>query len=494
MTTTTRLSAVPDFSESPDLHAISEEARSATLAANLSGARRLEAASRLVDQMARLAESAECGEGSEGDPRRPAHARLDPQARARDHLVAACQLTCWHAARLVTAGVQVHSRLPRMLSMLGRGLLPEQLAIDIACQLATVPDEIISEVERAVLARIGHDLHGGDRSSRSAVKGMIDREVEQRDPEAAKAAEEAAAETRTVRFRRSRNGMVSMWATLPGIEAELLRQRIEAEAQAAAGDGLPGTIDQLRADALCALAVYAPSAEPETVDGIELGEVQLGADLPRPTLGNAAAAAGQPIRISVIAAAARGAPNQVEFVSGAYASYEWLCRELLESGDEARVRFELIDPVPGSMDDPERALRYTISPALAERIRLRDGTCRHPGCEVEARDCDIDHVIAFDREAPELGGPTMEWNLVCLCRKHHREKTFGGARYRTGPLGELVIATESGHLHRTRPTGPLARAREGIQAEIDAILADRMIGPDGYISNPPGTWRESRPA
>ncbi|MBB1044582.1 HNH endonuclease signature motif containing protein, partial [Dietzia sp. DQ11-44] len=81
-----------------------------------------------------------------------------------------------------------------------------------------------------------------------------------------------------------------------------------------------------------------------------------------------------------------------QFVNGAYASFDWLCEELL-SGGEATVRFELIDPQPGVQDTPDAMLKYFITPALAERIRLRDGTCRHPGCTVDARDCEIDHVI-----------------------------------------------------------------------------------------------------
>ncbi|WP_295651925.1 HNH endonuclease signature motif containing protein [uncultured Dietzia sp.] len=393
------------------------------------------------------------------------------------------------------AGVQIHTRLPRMLSMVGRGLVPEQLAIDIACRLAQVPDAIVSDVEDAVMARVGHDLDGGDRPSRSAVDAMIDRAVERLDPRAAQDAVDAATESRTVRFRPGRDGMASMWATLPIGDAEMLRRRIETDAAAAAADGVPRPMGQLRADALSALAVYSPAGPAEVVDGIELGQVQVGADLPRPTVGNAAAAGGQPIRISVIAAAARGLPDRVEFVTGAFTSFDWLCQELLE-GDDARVRFEIIDPAPGALDAPERALRYVLSPALAERIRLRDGTCRHPGCSVDARDCDIDreHEIAFDRATPELGGPTLEWNLVCLCRKHHREKTFGTNSYRPGPLGELIITTDTGHQHRTRPKGPLARAREGIQEQVDIILADRLISPDGYLTNPPGTDRRHRPA
>ncbi len=493
--TTRVLFAVPEPLGMVDIKVVSEAARAATLAQNRAGATRLEAAHVLVEQYARLDQA----------DSRPAYARLDPQARARDHLASACQLTCWHAARLVTAGVQIHRRLPRLRSTVDRGLVPEQLAVDIACRLADVPDSIVSDVEDDVMARIAEDLAGGDRPGRPAVDSLIDDSVRRHDPATADESEAAAAEARTVRFRRARNGMATMWAKLSATDAELLRSRIETDATAASRDGLTGTMDQLRADALAALAVYAPAGRASAtnraggdgvdVDGIELGDVALGADLPRPTVGNAAAA-GQPIRISVIAAASRGLPNRVEFVHGTYSSFEWLCRELLE-GDDASVRFELLDPAPGALDSPEHALRYVITPAMAERIRLRDGTCRHPGCSVAARDCDVDHVIAFNRTDPELGGPTAEWNLMCLCRKHHREKTFGTNAYRLGPLGDLVITTDTGHEHRTRPRGPLARARDDIREREWDEFADRLIGDDGLLTNPPGADRRrprGRPA
>ncbi|MGN7228125.1 HNH endonuclease signature motif containing protein, partial [Dietzia maris] len=517
-TTTSALFAVPEPLGMVDMEAVSEAARAATLAQNRAGATRLEAAHVLVEQFAR-AEQAQAEQADEAGAgsRRPAYARLAPEARARDHLVAACQLTCWHAARLVTAGTQIHRRLPRLRSTVDRGLLPEQLAVDIACRLAEVPDAIVSVVEDEVVARFTDDLDGGDRPTRNAVDSAIDDAVERHDPAAAEDAAAAAAATRSVRFRGDRNGMATMWARLTAADAELLRRRIETDASAASADGLDGSLDQLRADALAALAVYPPAGGPSATspgpgpgsgsgsgsgpapasehDGIELGDVRLGADLPRPTLGNAARA-GQPIRISVIASAARGLPNRVEFVHGTYSSVEWLCTELLE-GDDASVRFDLIDPAPGVLDSPEHALRYVITPAMAERIRMRDGTCRHPGCSVPAEACDVDHVIAFNKKDPELGGPTTEWNLVCLCRKHHREKTFGTNAYRSGPLGELVIITDTGHEHRTRPKGPLARARDAIWEREWNAYADRIVADDGTLINPPGQnprrpWR--RPA
>ncbi|MBB1020134.1 HNH endonuclease, partial [Dietzia sp. E1] len=110
--------------------AVSEAARAATVAQNRAGATRLEAAYVLVAQFAQDAEDEQAqDEQRRGGSRRPGYARLAPAARARDHLVAACQLTCWHAERLVTAGVQIHTRLSRLASVVARGVMPEQMAV-----------------------------------------------------------------------------------------------------------------------------------------------------------------------------------------------------------------------------------------------------------------------------------------------------------------------------------------------------------------------------
>src|SRR5699024_9143489 len=215
---TTTMSALFDLPEPLDvvgMEAVSEAARSATVAQNKAGATRLEAAHVIVEQMARLAEESEEVDRARGGRGLPAYARLDPQSRARDHLAAACQLTCWHAGRLVTAGVQIHTRLPRLRQAVGRGLVPEQLAIDLACRLAGVPDASVAAVEREVVAGIVADVTGGDRPSRSAVESAVDRAVEQHDPGAAEDATREASRSRRVRFRPTRHGVAALWAPLP---------------------------------------------------------------------------------------------------------------------------------------------------------------------------------------------------------------------------------------------------------------------------------------
>lgn len=150
------LRAVPEPLESLGLETLSEVARSATMAQNLAGATRLQAAHHLVESMGRIDRDTHDRAGRCGNGRsRPTHARLDAMGRARDHLSAAMALTTWHAGRLVTAGVQVHTRLPSLRKAVRRGLFPEQLAIDTACRLAGVPDAIIGVVESDVVGALG---------------------------------------------------------------------------------------------------------------------------------------------------------------------------------------------------------------------------------------------------------------------------------------------------------------------------------------------------
>jgi len=99
---------------------------------------------------------------------------------------------------------------------------------------------------------------------------------------------------------------------------------------------------------------------------------------------------------------------------------------------------------------------------MREIVILRDRHCVFPGCTTDARACDQDHIdpyVPLDGGGPP--GQTSPANLACLCRRHHRAKTFAGWRYRrlhdddSGPdASGTTYEWTSPHLRTYRVTIP----------------------------------------
>ncbi|MDO5076785.1 HNH endonuclease signature motif containing protein [Corynebacterium sp.] len=94
----------------------------------------------------------------------------------------------------------------------------------------------------------------------------------------------------------------------------------------------------------------------------------------------------------------------------------------------SRTRYRTIDSVA-------KIIRDEHDPTLDQILltMLRDGTCKFPGCTVDARFCDIDHVINW-----EAGGWTTLPNLQCLCRAHHNFKTDRNIQARSDTFGVVT--------------------------------------------------------
>jgi hypothetical protein len=106
------------------------------------------------------------------------------------------------------------------------------------------------------------------------------------------------------------------------------------------------------------------------------------------------------------------------------------------------------DAGPG-LRPPPPTRRYRPTAAQRRLVTARDRHCRMPGCRRRPGRLDIDHGRPF-----AAGGPTACWNLCCLCRRHHRIKTFArGWSFTLLPGGRLVVRTPSGVTRSTRPPG-----------------------------------------
>jgi hypothetical protein len=101
-----------------------------------------------------------------------------------------------------------------------------------------------------------------------------------------------------------------------------------------------------------------------------------------------------------------------------------------------------------------QALQYQPTAAVERWVRLRDMTCRFPGCDRVAAICDVDHTVPYNHADPRNGGLTVPSNLKCLCREHHRDKTFlEGWRDEQLADGTVGWTSPTGEEYRTVPGG-----------------------------------------
>jgi 5-methylcytosine-specific restriction protein A len=101
--------------------------------------------------------------------------------------------------------------------------------------------------------------------------------------------------------------------------------------------------------------------------------------------------------------------------------------------------------------DYGRATRE-ISTALFVALALRDGHCRHPGCDRKPLWCGAHHVIPW-----EVGGPTNLANLVLKCSRHHHLGHRPGWSEKLKPDGTLVLTAPDGRVWETRPAGAVVQ-------------------------------------
>ncbi len=90
--------------------------------------------------------------------------------------------------------------------------------------------------------------------------------------------------------------------------------------------------------------------------------------------------------------------------------------------------------------------RYAVPKDLRTWLRVRDETCRFPGCNRSAARADVDHVTDW-----QYGGGTDYGNLVHLCRSHHRVKHHTGWSSTSAGGGRVRWLAPSGHEYETHP-------------------------------------------
>ncbi|MDV8001800.1 HNH endonuclease signature motif containing protein [Rhodococcus sp. IEGM 1408] len=484
------------------LRALTEAARATWAAENRAAAARFTACYQLFRECVRR------DEAGVGDGLVPGYAVIDPFAECAGQVVAAMPISCLRAESMISFAVDLTERYPAILAALASGRMEQRAAELLARQMSTVDPAVLEQVQREVVEDYLAALEGGERLGDRTVREAADAIIRRYDANGIRERKADAARDRGVHFRKGADGMANLWATLAADEAAVLAERIDQRANeftnpdpdttssAAGGTATAGSSgapsDTLKSDSGSnsdsdSGADADADADAEVADMSYYPLPQRRADaLMSLVCGDRgyARATGldpdeppAPLRPKVtVFAPGNGADPQVEFPRTGESAINALLAMLATSSG---ATLERIDPAPGAADDARRALNYRPSTALARRVRLRDGTCRHPGCTVPAENCDLDHARPFDHDDPSSGGHTEECNLMCLCRRHHRFKTFSGWLYDLSPDGTLVVITPDGATMLTRPSGPLAAfRREQARAEQQAWAKQQTRTPN----------------
>ena len=279
----------------------------------------------------------------------------------------------------------------------------------------------------------------------------IDYWVDRYDPDARPARPRDRARSRDfhVGRRDDESDTTAMWGRLYATDAAVLKRRLMEMAHGVCDDD-PRTMAQRRADAMGAVAA-----------GAERLACTCG-DPDCPSAGDDGRASNVVVHVVTEASALEAQPDPQMSGKGQQSESDPPCDGKAKPPAGLLLRGGIVPtPLlaelircgatvqevqhPGAAPEPG----YRPSSKLEEFVRVRDMTCRFPGCEEPAEFCDLDHTI------PYPVGPTHPSNLKCLCRKHHLLKTFwtgiGGWGDKQLADGTVIWTSPTGKTYKTLP-------------------------------------------
>jgi hypothetical protein len=363
----------------------------------------------------------------------PGYAVIDGFEQTTAEVAAAMNLSPMAASYLVSHAHALDTRLPKLAALLAEGRTDWRTVRLIISRTDLVTNEqLIAELDESLAARISK-WHSW---SRQRIVNAVDNAVRLADPDAARERRQAAEDERYIATSATEHGMAEIYGTVAASAAAAFDRRLsELAKQVCPAD--PRTMDQRRADALAALSegrgLACRCGRPECPRRRDAAERDRDPG-------------GAQVVISVVASeqTVYGNSSQPGYLEG-YGVID--AAQVHELAAAASLRLAQLQSTP------DEALRYQPSAALERAIRCRDLTCRFPGCSRPAMVCDLDHTIPFNHANPPAGGLTVPWNLKCLCRQHHRLKTFGGWRDSQLRDGTIIWTAPTGQTYRTAPAG-----------------------------------------
>lgn len=387
----------------------------------------------------------------------------------REDISSALRLSAGTAQLRIDVARTLVNHLPNVCSALATGDLSAAHATVIARESAAAIRDGLSEF--AIFSIEERAIAYAEFHTPAQVAAQVRTVIAKFAPETFEDVAEKARDTRRVNCYNDADGMSTVVAILPAVDAQMVMKAIEAfilkgdaadRARAAGhangaghathagsfydtkstngadnqatGNSATGTDENLddfeagifrrsaemkRADALSAICAFALAASAQDI-----------------------AAHRRPITISVTIdlptlLGLRENPGQLAGYGAIPAS---VARALASDGKWKRF---ITDPETGVLLDYGRQT-YEPPQGLIDFLIARDRTCRFPGCRKSAALSDLDHAQSW-----EDGGETSVENLGALCRRHHQLKTHAGWKIQSRADGSCTWTSPLGKIYQT---------------------------------------------
>ena len=344
-----------------------------------------------------------------------------PEVRARRVLVTelACALRIPErmAETLIADSRALLTDLPATFAALGEGAISWRHAHALVDHATSLSPHLVGQFEAAVLPfATTLTVAKFDRRARAERERMAPDSIDGRHLQ--------AVEKRSIDLQPDRDGMAWLSAYLPVVAAQGIYNRLTDIAMSQRSPTESRTLAQLRADAFAELLLDGTLADGRT-SGIR----------PR-------------VLVTVPALTLLGRGTEPAVLEG-YGPIDRMTALELAASAPSFTRL-LTHPETGAVLSVGRA-RYAVPADLRTWLRVRDGTCRFPGCSRAARSCEIDHTRDW-----QFGHGTNHDNLAHLCPAHHHLKHQTGWSVRQRGAGVLEWTSPSGHVYTTEPETRIA--------------------------------------
>jgi len=370
---------------------------------------------------------------------------------AATELASAMRISESAAQSLLNESAMLTSTLPGTHDALREGELSYAHAVAVVDEARNLPETTHEEFEQTILPDASSRTAAGLRQRARIVRERLH-------PDSIEERCRDARDHRDVRLDPARDGMAWLTAYLPAENGSAAYRRVTEIAMGLGGPDDDRTLAQRRADVLTDLlhdGVMPDSGAGRGVRAQVLVTVPVLSLLEHdsePALRSSAGSSLPPTSPTVLTTSTKAGAPMAPTTPASLEGYGPISAEVARRLAAHAPSFTrlLTHPETGAVLSVGRE-RYAVPRDLRLWLRIRDETCRFPGCGRAAATSDVDHTVDWQHS-----GATRHDNLAHLCEAHHQLKHQTAWLVHQAGGGVLEWTAPSGRQYRTEPAIRLA--------------------------------------